>query len=123
MWCLLNFGTKSKQYNKIQPKVESYDEPPHQVCEICNDSGECLNNIHSPFYDGDDMWGKSDYLDCWVYIRNKEFNTSYEEMFFSHFVSFCFISFPIVFGNTYQLEIRNGCIRENFFYFPYTVPF
>jgi len=73
VWYLLNFGIKSKQYNKIQPKVESYDEPPHRVCEICNDSGECLNNIHSPFYDGDDMWGKTDYLDCWVYIRNKEF--------------------------------------------------
>ena len=37
-------------------------------CEICNDDGLCRNNENHPDYDCD----FSDYLDCIVYLRNKE---------------------------------------------------
>ena len=44
-------------------------------CSICNEekgkmSGEyCRDNEKSPHYD-DDLFGSTDYLDCWVFIRN-----------------------------------------------------
>ena len=37
-------------------------------CEICNNDGICLNDKNNPNYD--DFY--SDYLDCWVYVRNHE---------------------------------------------------
>ena len=45
------------------------DYPPHHtICSICKDDGECRNNVKSKYYD--DFY--SDYLDCWVYLRNHE---------------------------------------------------
>ena len=48
-------------------------EPPHQVCEVCNDDGGCLNNINhkdykknnadDSFYGGTDLYDCSDYSD------------------------------------------------------------
>ena len=48
-----------------------YGNPPHLVCFICDDDGLCRNNIFSPYYD-DRLFGDTDYLDCIVYLRNKE---------------------------------------------------
>ncbi len=45
------------------------DEPPHRICEICNDDGKCLNNEMNPNYD-DDLFG-SDYWDCVDYLEKK----------------------------------------------------
>ena len=48
-----------------------YGNPPHLVCFICDDDGLCRNNIFSPYYD-ERLFGDTDYLDCIVYLRNKE---------------------------------------------------
>ena len=48
-------------------------EPPHWVCEICNDDGKCLANESHPDYEFDASDGLR-YFDCWNYIlkRDKE---------------------------------------------------
>jgi len=48
-----------------------YGTPPHTICLICGDDGLCRNNIFSSYYD-DRLFGGTDYLDCIVYLRNKE---------------------------------------------------
>ena len=42
-------------------------EPPHWVCEICNDDGKCLANESHPDYEFDASDGLR-YFDCWNYI-------------------------------------------------------
>ena len=48
-----------------------------KICEICKDqkgklSKEyCRDNEKSPHYDGD-LFGSTDYIDCWGYIRQNE---------------------------------------------------
>jgi hypothetical protein len=44
-------------------------EPPHLICDICNDDGKCLNNEKNPKYDND-FFG-SDYWDCVNYLEKK----------------------------------------------------
>ena len=43
-------------------------EPPHRVCEVCNDDGKCLNNINHPDYEknneDDSFFGGTDLYDC-----------------------------------------------------------
>ena len=54
------------------------------VCSICKDkrgilSKEyCRDNEKSPDYD-DDLFGSTDYIDCWVFIRQNETKEEYEE--------------------------------------------
>ena len=45
-------------------------EPPHIICDICNDDGKCLNNEKNPKYD-DGFFG-SDIYDCSDYLNVKE---------------------------------------------------
>jgi len=52
-------------------------EPPHRICEICNDDGYCKNNEKNPNYDGG-FFG-SDYWDCVDYLEKKN-NTVGETM-------------------------------------------
>ena len=51
---------------QFEPK---YGNPPHRICEICNDDGKCLNNEKNPNYD-DDFFG-SDIYDCVDYLEKK----------------------------------------------------
>jgi hypothetical protein len=59
-------------------------DPPHRICEICNDekgkiSGKfCRDNPLSQFYDNDLITG-TDYIDCWVFIRANETKDEYEQ--------------------------------------------
>ena len=43
-------------------------EPPHRVCEVCNDDGGCLNNINHKDYEknnaDDSFYGGTDLYDC-----------------------------------------------------------
>lgn len=56
-------------------------------CSICNDekgkmSGEyCRDNEKSPHYD-DDLFGSTDYLDCWVFIRTNETKEEWKDRVF-----------------------------------------
>ena len=56
-------------------------------CSICNDekgkmSGEyCRDNEKSPYYDGD-LFGSTDYLDCWVFIRTNETKEEWKDRVF-----------------------------------------
>ena len=65
-------------------KESNWNEPPKRICSICNDergvlSGEyCRDNEKSPDYD-DDLFGGTDYIDCWVFIRANETKEEYEE--------------------------------------------
>ena len=53
------------------------------VCSICQDKkGKitkqyCRDNEISPHYDND-LFGDTDYLDCWVYIRGNETQDEYK---------------------------------------------
>ena len=75
---------------KIKLTEPKYGNPPHRVCEICNDDGLCLNNEKNPNYE-DDLFG-SDIYDCcdyvdkgwmgnWVKSLNKRDKTPYVSNF------------------------------------------
>ena len=52
--------------------------PPHIICDICNDDGKCLNNEKNPKYEND-MFGNGDIYDCVNYLEKKN-NTQGEFM-------------------------------------------
>jgi hypothetical protein len=38
-------------------------------CGLCKDDGLCRNNIKNKYYD-EELFGETDYIDCWIYLRN-----------------------------------------------------
>jgi len=68
----------------IKNKVLSDIIPVRDICTICKDkkgilSKEyCRDNPSSKFYDTD-MFGDTDYLDCWVFIRANETKKEYKK--------------------------------------------
>ena len=50
---------------------EEYEIPDFDVCEICNDDGDCLDNKNHPDYKYD-PWDDLTYLLCWGYIRRRD---------------------------------------------------
>ena len=55
-------------FSKGDGKLTQPIEPPHQVCEVCNDDGGCLNNINHKDYEknnaDDSFYGGTDIYDC-----------------------------------------------------------
>ena len=55
-------------FRKGEGELSAPIEPPHQVCEICNDDGGCLNNINHKDYEknnaDDSFYGGTDIYDC-----------------------------------------------------------
>ena len=56
------------EFSKGKGKLTTPIEPPHRVCEVCNDDGGCLNNINHPDYEknneDDSFYGGTDLYDC-----------------------------------------------------------
>ena len=50
---------------------KEYETPHFDVCEICNDDGECFDNKNHPDYKYD-PWDDLTYLLCWGYIRRRD---------------------------------------------------
>lgn len=50
---------------------KEYETPDFEVCEICNDDGQCLDNKNHPDYKYD-PWDDLTYLLCWGYIRRRD---------------------------------------------------
>tara|TARA_B100000768_G_scaffold141617_1_gene133373 strand:- start:234 stop:455 length:222 start_codon:yes stop_codon:yes gene_type:complete len=60
------------------------NEPVRAICSICKDKKGiiskqyCRDNPKSKHYDND-MFGETDYLDCWVFIRANETKEEYKK--------------------------------------------
>ena len=54
----------------IKELKSEYGNPPHLICDICNDDGKCLNNEKNPKYEND-MFGNGDIYDCVNYLEKK----------------------------------------------------
>ena len=56
------------EFSKGKGKLTTPIEPPHRVCEVCNDDGGCLNNINHKDYEknnaDDSFYGGTDIYDC-----------------------------------------------------------
>ena len=63
-----NIGKDKISFSKGDGKLTQPIEPPHQVCEVCNDDGGCLNNINHKDYEknnsDDSFYGGTDLYDC-----------------------------------------------------------
>ena len=55
-------------FRKGKGQLSAPIEPPHRVCEVCNDDGGCLNNINHKDYEknnaDDSFYGGTDLYDC-----------------------------------------------------------
>ena len=62
-------------FRKGEGELSAPIEPPHQVCEICNDDGGCLNNINHKDYEKNEQWDDPfGYMDC-INYQEKKTNT------------------------------------------------